>query len=78
MNIEISLRDLKKLARGIEIEKAQQYSKIEIEQSEEDKDKLIIEVKDSNRPDLLSVEGIARELKGNTGKEKGLVNQISP
>jgi len=69
MNIEISLKDLKKLAGNIEIEKVQQYSKLEIAQSE---DNLIVEVKDSNRPDLLSVEGIARELKGSLGKEKGL------
>jgi len=71
-NIEISLKDLKGFIGNADLEKVQDYSKIEIEQSMEDKDKLIIEVKDSNRPDLLSAEGIARDLKGIFGKEKGL------
>lgn len=69
--IEISETDLKKLIGKIDLEKIQQYSKLEISRGE--KDILNVEVKDSNRPDLLSIEGIARELKGILGKEKGLI-----
>ena len=71
--IEISAIDLKKLVGQVDLEKIQQYSKLEISKIE-DSDQLNVEVKDSNRPDLLSVEGIARELKGIIGKEKGLVH----
>ena len=70
--IEISHKDLKNFIGNISIENIENYSKLEISQDQEDKDKLTVEVKDSNRPDLLSIEGIARELKGIFGKEKGL------
>ena len=69
--IEISAIDLKKLVGQVDLEKIQQYSKLEIAKVE-NSDQLNVEVKDSNRPDLLSIEGIARELNGIFGKEKGL------
>jgi len=69
--IEISAIDLKKLVGQVDLEKIQQYSKLEIVKVE-NSDQLNVEVKDSNRPDLLSIEGIARELNGIFGKEKGL------
>lgn len=72
MNIEISSTDLKKILGKVELEKIQQHSKLEISE-QKDSDVLTVEVKDSNRPDLLSIEGITRELKGMIGKEKGLV-----
>ncbi|MEM0360480.1 MAG: phenylalanine--tRNA ligase subunit beta [Candidatus Diapherotrites archaeon] len=73
--IEISKKDLESLT-GKKIpeqelqEKAILFAKSEIENIEGDK--LKIDVKDSNRPDLWSVEGIARELRGYYGIEKGL------
>lgn len=72
-NIEINLKDLQHLIPKLvlsDIEKATEYMKIGIEGAEGDT--LTLEVKDSNRPDLLSAEGIARELKGVLKKEKGL------
>jgi phenylalanyl-tRNA synthetase beta chain len=69
--IEISATDLKRLLGKVDFEEIEKYSKLEISESE-NSDILNVEVKDSNRPDLLSIEGIARELKGIFGKEKGL------
>lgn len=46
------------------------YVKGEIERW--DDDEISIEIKDGNRPDLWSVEGIARELRGALGLEEGL------
>jgi len=72
--IEINKTDLEKqLGKSFGKEKFEevlQYTKLEI--SAISGDKITLEVKDSNRPDLLSVEGIARELKGILGKEKGI------
>ncbi|MDQ1280103.1 MAG: phenylalanyl-tRNA synthetase beta chain [Thermoproteota archaeon] len=48
------------------------YVKGEVESLIEDE--LSIEIKDGNRPDLWSVEGIARELKGALGIEEGFKN----
>jgi phenylalanyl-tRNA synthetase beta chain len=70
--IEISAIDLKRLVGKLDFEEIEKYSKLEISESE-NSDILNVEVKDSNRPDLLSTEGIARELKGILGKERGLV-----
>lgn len=72
--IEISLKDLNRLVRKkisvASLATALQYVKGEVESS--DGDRLKIEVADSNRPDLWSTEGIARELRSRYGNEKGL------
>lgn len=73
--IEISKRDLEKLVGKKIPEKelrgqAILFAKGEIESVEGDK--LKVDIKDTNRPDLWSVEGIARELRGFYGIEKGL------
>lgn len=73
--IEISLNDLNSLVGKkftiAQLEEALEYVKGEIEAM--DGDRIKIEIADTNRPDLWSVEGIARELKGRYGKNKGLV-----
>ncbi|MCD6247226.1 MAG: phenylalanine--tRNA ligase subunit beta [Candidatus Diapherotrites archaeon] len=73
--IEISKKDLekllgKKLSEEELKEKAALFVKGEIEAIENDTIK--IELKDTTRPDLWSVEGIARELAGLYGIQKGL------
>jgi phenylalanyl-tRNA synthetase beta chain len=71
--IEASFADLCKLIEKKvsleELKKLVSYAKCEIESAEGDL--LKIEIKDTNRPELWSVEGIAREIKGRIGKEKG-------
>lgn len=49
-----------------------EFTKVGIEHVENDK--LTLEVKDSNRLDLLSIEGIVREVQGIIKKETGLKN----
>lgn len=72
--INISLKDLNEVVgKKLKIEDFENISenmKIGIEKSEGDN--ITLEIKDSNRPDLLSVEGIAREMRGILGKEEGL------
>jgi phenylalanyl-tRNA synthetase beta chain len=72
--IEVSYSDLCSLiGQKISIEELKQYmnfAKAGIEAAEGDL--LKIEVKDTNRPDLWSTEGIARELKGRLTNERGL------
>ncbi len=72
--IEISLKDLEKLLgkslKDFDLEELFSYVKAEID--EQEGDKLKLEMKDTNRPDLWSVEGIARELKGILNIEKGI------
>jgi len=72
--IDASLKDLnqllgKKLSTK-ELEQNLHFAKCELEAS--DGDQIKIEVKDSNRPDLWSVEGVARELRGKLGLRKGM------
>jgi phenylalanyl-tRNA synthetase beta chain len=72
--VEFSFQDLKELL-GLELspkelEEAVLYVKGELEALNGDEVKL--DIKDTNRPDLWSVEGIARELRGHLGVEKGL------
>jgi phenylalanyl-tRNA synthetase beta chain len=73
--IEISLEDLNKLVgkkfSEQSLEKALEHVKGEIEAFEGDRIK--IEMADTNRPDLWSTEGIARELRTKYTKSKGLV-----
>lgn len=73
--IEISKKDLetllgKKLSNEELQERAMPFVKSDIEDIQGDL--LKVEIKDTNRPDLLSVEGIARELQGFYGLKKGL------
>lgn len=77
-SIEASRKDLealigKRLSRQ-QLGEALEFAKGEIDS--EEGDRLVIDVKDSNRPDLLSAEGIAREIKGRLGKEKGIPKYI--
>lgn len=72
--IEVSHKDLNRLLRKRlavkEIQKLLDSAKAEFVGKQGDI--LKIEVKDTNRPDLWSVEGIARQLKGYMGKERGI------
>ncbi len=73
--VEFYLRDLnallgKQLSRQELEERAILFAKGEVERWEGD---LVgVDIKDTNRPELWSVEGIARELKGHYGVEKAL------
>lgn len=73
-NVEASKRDLElligKRLLGKELEQAIEFAKGEIDS--EEGDRIVIDEKDTNRPDLLSAEGIAREIRGRLAKEKGV------
>ncbi len=73
-NVNVSLRDMQKLVGKklslAEFKEAVMYAKSEVDSAEGDS--ITVEVKDSNRPDLLSAEGIARELRGRLTKERGI------
>lgn len=73
-NIEVSKKDLEKLVgrefTRAQLEDALEYVKGEIDSIEDDA--LKIDCKETNRPDLWSAEGIARELRARMGKEKGV------
>jgi len=77
--VAISASDLVSLLgrslEGEELRSAVLGCKAEVEDVEGDEIRL--EVKDSNRIDLLSVEGIARTLKGYLGTKKGLEKYVS-
>ncbi len=72
--IEANYKDLQKLiGRKLskkEMEEAMLFVKGEVDAWEGNE--LKIDVKDTNRPDLWSAEGIAREIRGRLGIEKGL------
>ena len=73
--IEISLDDLRTLLRSsISYDELEErgilFVKGEIEGFSDDM--LTVDIKDTNRPDLWSVEGIARELRGHYGVSEGL------
>ena len=72
--INVSLRDLQcligKKVIAKQLEDDLLYAKCELDSKEGDR--LAIDVKDSNRPDLWSAEGVARQLRGYYGKEKGM------
>ena len=72
--IEVSQKDLCKLiGKKLELNElgdAVAYAKAEIDSSEGDSIKL--DIKDSNRPDLWSTEGVAREIQGRITKNKGI------
>lgn len=73
--LEASKKDLEALI-GIriknreELEELLMFAKAELDGM--DGDALKIDEKDTNRPDLWSIEGIAREIKAKIGKERGL------
>ena len=73
-NITVSLKDVGRLAGKKlslkELEQALLYAKSEVEAA--DGDTITVEVKDSNRPDLLSAEGIAREIRGRVAGDTGV------
>ena len=73
-NIEFSLSDLQNLlGKRITSEELKEiilFYKGEVETI--DVDTVRIDIKDTNRPDLWSVEGVSRELKGKLGIETGL------
>ncbi len=72
--VEISKKDLEKLVgrrfSAGELDEALMYAKGELERAEGDA--LSVDIKDTNRPDLWSVEGIARELRAQYGTAKGI------
>ncbi|MCX8158267.1 MAG: phenylalanine--tRNA ligase subunit beta [Candidatus Diapherotrites archaeon] len=73
--LEISKKDLeilvgKKFKDMEELEEVLMYAKVELDGQENDK--LFLDAKDTNRPDLWSAEGIARQLKASLGLKKGL------
>ena len=73
-NVEINLNDLSSLVgKKLNLQQAREtllFVKGEIDSV--NGNEIVVDVKETNRPDLLSAEGIARELKGHLGKEKGL------
>ncbi|MEE8167407.1 MAG: phenylalanine--tRNA ligase subunit beta [Candidatus Hydrothermarchaeales archaeon] len=72
--VEFSLQDLNELLKELSPSELEErgilFAKGEIESLEGNLVK--VDIKDTNRPDLWSVEGIARELRGHYGIEKGL------
>lgn len=72
--LQFSKKDLENLAgrkfTQTQLEDALLFVKGEVDKVEGDK--LTLDVKETNRPDLWSVEGIARELRARLGKEKGM------
>ena len=77
-NVEASKKDLElligKRLPGKELGQAMLFAKGEIDS--EEGDCIVIDEKDTNRPDLLSAEGIAREIRGRLAKEKGVPKYI--
>jgi phenylalanyl-tRNA synthetase beta chain len=74
--IEISKLDLEALCKKkfnlAELQELLENNKISLESQE--KDVLTLKIEDTNRADLLSVEGIARQLRGILKKETGIQN----
>ncbi len=72
--IDASLKDFNQLLgkklSAKELEQSLHFAKCELEAA--DGDQIRIEVNDSNRPDLWSAEGVARELRGKLGLSRGL------
>lgn len=72
--VELSKRDLEGLVGKkfsmLQLEEALLFVKGEVDKVQGDR--IWVDVKDTNRPDLWGVEGIAQELRGRLGKEKGI------
>jgi len=61
------------LERNVEkIDEVLSFVKGEVKKFDEKEGVLTIEIKDTNRPDLWNVEGLARALRGFLGLEKGM------
>lgn len=73
-NVVVSLKDMQKLVGKklslAEFREAVLYAKGEVDNVEGDS--ITVDVKDTNRPDLFSAEGIAREIRGRLTRERGL------
>ncbi len=73
-NVEVSLKDMQKLLGKKlslkQFEDAVLYAKGEIDAVEGDK--ITVDVKETNRPDLLSAEGLAREIRGRISNDRGV------
>lgn len=73
--LEISLKDLERLAGKSfnttnELEEALMFAKAELDEGKvEEGDAIKADAKDTNRPDMWSVEGLAREIAGRFGKK---------
>ncbi|MBI5884610.1 phenylalanine--tRNA ligase subunit beta [archaeon] len=74
--IDVNLKDLQELVgRKLSLDEVKElacYAKSAVDSTLDENGNFRLEVSDTNRPDLLSTEGIARELKGQLGLEKGL------
>ncbi|MBR9677797.1 MAG: phenylalanine--tRNA ligase subunit beta [Nanoarchaeota archaeon] len=71
--LEISKKDLEQLiGKKLPENKEELFSKIKAEVEKEVGDTITLELNDTNRVDLWSVEGIARELKGHLGVDEGI------
>lgn len=72
--LDVSKKDLEKLVgkkfTQTQLEEALEYVKGEIDS--QDNDSIKVDCKETNRPDLWSTEGLAREIKARIGKQKGL------
>ena len=70
--IDVSKKDLEKLVKKKFDLSSLEYLKASFSADEKNSDLLHVELKDVNRPDLWSTEGIARELKSHLGFTKGI------
>lgn len=70
--IEVSKKDIEKLAKKKLDSSSLECLKASFSADEKNSDLLYVELKDINRPDLWSTEGIARELKTHAGFTKGI------
>lgn len=72
--LDVSRKDFEKLVGkkfgSAELEEVLEYAKCEIDSAEGGN--LRIDCKETNRPDLWSTEGLAREIRARIGKEKGV------
>ncbi len=73
-NVNVSLKDMQKLVGKrlslADFKETVLYAKGEVEAV--DGDSITVDIKDTNRPDLFSAEGIAREIRGRLTKDKGV------
>lgn len=71
--IDISKKDFEKKTKKMSIQEIEElliFTKSEVDGVE--KDTIKVDQKDTNRPDLWSIEGLLREIKGHLGMEKGI------
>jgi phenylalanyl-tRNA synthetase beta chain len=71
--LEVNLKDLEKLVgKKLPADLDELFMLVKGEVDKKEGNTLTLDIKDTNRPDLWSAEGLARELKAKLGKEKGL------